>query len=139
MGVEKARAEAERWHTTAIGDIKTAKILLEAGRFAHACFHAQQAGEKAVKAAWFSRDGDPWGHSVQKLIDDSESFDLEIHNALKMYVSDAAKLDRFYIPTRYPNGLPDIEPDRAFFADDAETAIALAENILSAAARLIEI
>jgi HEPN domain-containing protein len=32
-------------------------------------------------------------------------------------------LDRFYIPTRYPNGLPDLTPAEAFTADDAEVCL----------------
>ena len=40
-------------------------------------------------------------------------------------------LDRFYIPTRYPNGLPDITPDQAFNKKDASEAVKYAEKILS--------
>ena len=44
-------------------------------KFPHACFHAQQAGEKALKAVWYYADADPWGHSIRKLIEDLESKD----------------------------------------------------------------
>jgi HEPN domain-containing protein len=33
--------------------------------------------------------------------------------------NDAAALDRFYIPTRYPNGLPDLTPGKYYFQKDA--------------------
>jgi HEPN domain-containing protein len=46
-------------------------------------------------------------------------------------IENAAKLDRFHIPTRYPNGLPDITPDQAYFKEDAESAIAIAEAFRS--------
>jgi len=39
-------------------------------------------------------------------------------------------LDRFYIPTRYPNGLPDITPDEAFADEDAEKCITYSNKIL---------
>jgi HEPN domain-containing protein len=39
-------------------------------------------------------------------------------------------LDRFYIPTRYPNGLPDITPDVAFTNEDADTCIAYSRKII---------
>ncbi len=42
----------------------------------------------------------------------------------------AAELDRLSIPTRYPNGLPDILPDQAYFERDAERAIGIAERLI---------
>ena len=48
----------------------------------------------------------------------------------------AAILDRFYVPTRYPNGLPDMIPDQAYFEEDARAAISIAEQILEQAASL---
>jgi len=67
MSHEKNRGEALRWFATAESDLATASLLKENGRFAHACFHAHQAAEKAVKALWYLADADPWGHSVKKL------------------------------------------------------------------------
>ena len=43
------------------------------------------------------------------------------------------RLDRLYIPTRYPNGLTGGIPADAFNAVDASEAIAHAEGILAAA------
>ena len=48
MSVEKNTIEAKRWFQTAEGDLDTAIILKKNKKFAHACFHAQQAGEKAA-------------------------------------------------------------------------------------------
>jgi len=39
-------------------------------------------------------------------------------------------LDRHYIPTRYPNGLPDITPEQAFLKEDAVISIQYSRNIL---------
>lgn len=42
-----------------------------------------------------------------------------------------AKLDRYYIPTRYPNGLPEGgDPATAFDPEDARDAIATANRAL---------
>lgn len=68
MSLEKNRQEAERWLKTAEGDLEAAVILLENNKYAHSCFHSQQAGEKAMKAVWYFLDADPWGHSIKKLI-----------------------------------------------------------------------
>lgn len=65
MSKEKNKQEADRWFRTAQDDLDTAIILKDKGKFAHACFHAQQAGEKAVKVVWYFADADPWGHRLK--------------------------------------------------------------------------
>ena len=138
MGIEKSREEALRWFQTAESDLKTARILHANQRYAHACFHAQQAGEKAVKSIWHLHAGDPWGHSVQKLIDDLQDFNTDLYKHLKDLLPDGSKLDKYYIPTRYPNGLPDLTPDKAYFEEDALTAIGLSEKLMERIQTLIE-
>jgi HEPN domain-containing protein len=130
MSKEKNKQEAERWFLTAEDDLDTAVILKDKGKFAHSCFHAQQAGEKALKAAWYFADADPWGHSIKKLIDDLQYVNLTLFECLIKLVRPGMLLDRFYIPTRYPNGLPDLTPDEAFNQEDAVEGVKHAEEIL---------
>jgi HEPN domain-containing protein len=137
MSAEKNRIEASRWLRTAQDDLRSASVLFENKQFAHACFHAQQTAEKAIKALWYFADADPWGHSIRKLIDDLESVDLRIHRNFLPLIPKALVLDRLYIPTRYPNGLPDITPNQAFITEDAQTAIANASEILAAVQQTI--
>ncbi|MBA4419485.1 MAG: DNA-binding protein [Syntrophus sp. (in: bacteria)] len=132
MSTEKNRIEAGRWLHTADDDLDTAIILKENRKFAHSCFHAQQAAEKALKAVWYHADADPWGHSIKRLIDDLESVDSCLFETFKNFSRQGALLDRFYIPTRYPNGLPDITPDVAFNEEDASVCIASAGMIIRA-------
>ena len=40
-------------------------------------------------------------------------------------------MDRLYIPTRYPNGLPDITPDMAYSEDDSHDSIETAKKIIN--------
>jgi HEPN domain-containing protein len=136
--MEKNREEAGRWLDTGRSDLETAKILLESRRFAHACFHAQQAGEKALKALWYSRDVDPWGHSIRKLIEDLAEVNSTWRDEFSSFINDGTKLDRFYIPTRYPNGLPGITPEMAYFEEDAREAIEIAGRILEHIDKRIE-
>jgi len=68
MSNEKSRRKATRWIRTAEDDLDSARILEQNKKFAHACFHAPQAEEKVVKAVWYARDMDPWGHSIARLI-----------------------------------------------------------------------
>jgi HEPN domain-containing protein len=137
MGIEKSKEEARRWFQTAESDLKTARILHANQRYAHACFHAQQAGEKSLKSVWYLRSGDPCGHSVQKLIDDLKDFDANLFKHLEDLLLVGSKLDRFYIPTRYPNGLPDLTPDKAYFEEDASAAIELSEQLVERVRPLI--
>lgn len=130
MSKEKNKQEADRWLRTARDDLDTAVILKDKGKFAHSCFHSQQAGEKAIKAVWYFADADPWGHSIKKMIDDLEQVDLSLYECLANLIRSGVLLDRFYIPTRYPNGLPDITPDQAFNQEDALECVKYAEKIL---------
>ena len=130
MSNEKNRAEALRWLRTADDDLDTAVILKDNKKFAHACFHAQQAAEKALKALWINADAEPWGHSIQKLIEDLQTVDLELFEVFKGLSRLGNLLDRFYIPTRCPNGLPDLTPDVVFEEEDAQTCIQSARKIV---------
>jgi HEPN domain-containing protein len=121
MSQSKAKYEANRWLLTAKEDLQAATALKDANMFAHACFMAQQSGEKALKALWFGIDNDPWGHSIQKLVMQFPQPDL-ITN-LETWIANAAFLDKFYIPTRYPNGLPDLTPGQTYVEQDAIGAI----------------
>lgn len=127
MSRDKERYEALRWLETAKEDLDAARVLMGKEKFSHACFFSQQSGEKALKALWFSLGEDPWGHSIQKLIAEipDESAKKEIEGLLE----DGATLDRYYIPTRYPNGLPDLSPGKVYFRKDAELCIQTAARI----------
>lgn len=137
MSVEKNRREADRWFKTAQGDLESAVILLENKRYAHSCFHAQQSGEKAIKAVWYLLDADPWGHSIKKLIQGLEQVDLKAHKKLKTFEKNAVLLDRFYITTRYPNGLPELTPEEAYLEEDAKNCIENTEKIIKAVQAII--
>ncbi len=129
MSVDKNQREAHRWMRTALDDLRTARILKENSQFAHSCFHAQQAGEKALKALWYFHDADPWGHSLKKLLDELADVDQALYERCKTIHRQALVLDRYYIPTRYPNGLPDITPDLAFEEADADSCMVHAQHI----------
>jgi HEPN domain-containing protein len=48
-----------------------------------------------------------------------------------------AILDGFYIPTRYPNGVPDSIPARVYTKDAASEAVLLAEEIVKFIVKLL--
>ena len=122
-----AKHESRRWYEQAVRDLDDARFNLGGGRYNLACFVAQQAAEKALKAFLIPRsDDDPWGHSVAELCRDAARVDPTFSEL----VSKAAPLDKFYIPTRYPNGLPGGIPADAFSKSDAESAVNMAQTVL---------
>lgn len=122
--------EAQRWLRTAEEDLRAASALTQAGAYAQACFYTQQAGEKAIKSLWYQIDADPWGHSVQKLI--AEFPESNRLPELKTWIERGAGLDKFYIPTRYPNGLPDLTPGQVYTLNDAQHGLDVAGALVNA-------
>lgn len=124
--------EASRWFRTAQSDLAAATGLMELGHFAQACFLFQQAAEKAAKALHFAIDTSPWGHSVARLLTDARDSLAPDQDQAAALLKDANALDRFYVPTRYPNGLPDFIPSEVYRQEDAAQAQEAARRILAA-------
>jgi HEPN domain-containing protein len=121
--------EARRWFTQAKDEFEDADELRKRGRFYLALFHFQQAAEKALKAYMYlkAESVDVFRtHSVSDLAEMAREIDTDF-NA----VAGAKKLDRYYILTRYPNGLPGSVPSR-YFDDpaEAEEAMRLSRSVV---------
>lgn len=121
--------EALRWFTQAKDEFEDADELRKRGRFYLALFHFQQATEKALKAYLYLRAESVEvfrTHSVGDLVEMALEIDGDFDN-----VAQAKKLDKYYILTRYPNGLPGGVPSR-YFDDpgEAEEAMLLARNVV---------
>ncbi len=137
MATEQNLSEARRWFRQAEDDLGAARILWANQKFAQACFLCQQAAEKGIKAIWYWFDQDPWGHSVVKLIEDLEN--EKIRNRLLTFRDRALTLDRLYIPTRYPNGLPELTPSEAFSMSDAKLADEAASDLLEVTREILKL
>ena len=98
-------------------------------------FLSQQSLEKAMKALWLYVDGDPWRHSIQKLV--MQFPRPEMLSDVQQWVEYAGLLDRFYTPTRYPNGLPDLTPGQVYVANDSLQAIEKASFFLEETRKLM--
>ena len=116
---------AADWLRQAEADLRHARRALVEGAHEWACFAAQQAAEKAAKAAHTAIGQEPWGHVVTELLDALRSRAPDIDDAL---LDRARALDKLYIPTRYPNGLPEGIPADVFNREAAESAVALADD-----------
>ena len=128
MSGAKLRQEAKRWYRQAEDDMEAASGLLLIEKYAQACFYAQQAAEKALKAVGFFLDLDPWGHSCTRLI---QNFPDEEQQFFSDVVGKAKALDKLYIPTRYPDALAEITPAEAFTKPEAKAAILSAREIIN--------
>ena len=114
------------WFHQAQRDLRHARHALDDQDYEWACFAAQQAAEKAVKALYQRLGLEGWGHSVKQLLASlppQEAVPDSLHEA-------GLLLDRFSIPTRYPNGFAQGVPGEYFLARDAEEAIQHAYGIL---------
>lgn len=129
--MKNAPLEATRWLRQARLELAAVRTLRAAGHHALACFHSQQVAEKALKAVLYGRgERIVIGHSVQDLAARSAVHDA----AFAALAADAAFLDQFYIPTRYPNGLPaPAVPAESYTDTQAGTAEEAAERVLRAA------
>ncbi len=115
------------WMRQAEKDLENARWEKEGGYFEWACFVAQQAAEKAIKAVYQKLGGEAWGHSVFNLLRGLEEKGIDLTGEM---ISAGRKLDRFYTPTRYPNGWDSGTPHDYYTEEDAEDAIRSAEEIL---------
>jgi len=94
-----------------------------------ALFHFQQAAEKALKAYLYleTKSGEVfYTHSISELCEMAMEMNHEFEKILP-----AKKLDQYYIPTRYPNGLPGGIPSR-YYDDpkEAEEAMRMAKIVI---------
>ncbi|MFH1771809.1 MAG: HEPN domain-containing protein [Candidatus Omnitrophota bacterium] len=114
------------WYKQAERDLKSAGAQLKAEFFEWACFIAQQAAEKAVKAVYQKLAAEAWGHSVNDLLKGLKE-KLDVPDGL---FQSAIGLDKFYIPARYPNGWAAGFPAEYITRKDAENAISDSKKIL---------
>ena len=127
MSAADAAGEAGRWLAYAEDDLRLAKAVLTMTdvKPGQACYHAQQAGEKALKAALILA-GVPVGRT----------HDLVYLGGMvpagwssRFAPTDLADLGRWAVEARYPDATGGAEATAA----DAQGAVALAEDVVEAA------
>lgn len=115
------------WWEQAGRDIAHARNALRDKTYEWAAFAAQQAAEKAIKAVILALGGEPWGHLVTSLV---ESVPEKI-GVTQAEIEAASRLDKHYIPARYPNGFDSGYPGKLYTRGEAEGAIADAEQLIA--------
>lgn len=127
--------EGKRWLSQATEDLKWARRLAEEGGWHIACFLAQQVTEKALKAFLYSTGEEiVLGHSVSRLCAAAAEYQPEFKEQAKRW----SILDGYYVPTRYPNGLPGGIPAEVYTREVAMGAVDLAAEAVSYVGKLLE-
>ncbi len=115
------------------GDLEHARSDLASGFYDWACFSAQQAAEKAVKAVLHRLGLEAWGHSVADLL-----AELGNRYAVPFGLQEAAlELDKAYIASRYPDVHPSGSPRRRYTHREAERMVGYADEIVRFCADLL--
>ncbi len=129
--MKEHRQKALRWLRQAENDLEYAKLGLKEGFFAQVCFQCQQVCEKALKSIHYGylKKRIVYGHSLVNL---SKTLDLE-----ESLMEELAVLDQYYIPTRYPNGLPGSLPYEVYTKKQANNAISTCARIIIIAREML--
>jgi HEPN domain-containing protein len=134
MSASRNLSEAQRWLKQARHDRDAARLNRDHGFHEHACFLAQQSAEKALKAFLYARGQGPvLGHSTLALVQEAAAL------AIDFAALDARcrRLDQLYIPTRYPNGLPDGVPHDFYDRTLSDQALADLDAVIACAERFV--
>ena len=133
--MKDSEREAKRWFLQAADDFKFVQWMLKEGVFFDkGCFVAQQAGENALKSCLYGTGKRRViGHALLEMINELIGID-------KVFVKlqgQAKRLDRFYITTRYPNGLPGGSPFQYYTKNDLAEATGDLKTIFEVSRRFL--
>jgi HEPN domain-containing protein len=119
--------EADRWLRQSEYDLKAGDWSLEGAFFATACFLAQQAAAKALRAFLFLNKEDAYEtRSVVELLDRAITYE----ESFKELVESAGRLDLYYKTSRFPDAIPGGIPAEVITERDGREAIRVAGDII---------
>ncbi|MGH7728798.1 MAG: HEPN domain-containing protein [Vulcanimicrobiaceae bacterium] len=125
--------QAAYWLTAASQDVEVARRLQDMPNVA--CFHAQQASEKALKGLLSAVAGETArSHTARRLLDEALALGIEIPEEI---AGKALALDKFYIPPRYPDALGGVDVTTAFTGEEAATALTSASVLVAFARKVV--
>ncbi len=120
--------EAVRWLNQGERDLDAATVLMDKEFFETACFHAQQASEKALKSLLYLKGHRTIvTHSTRELFREVKKIIPEFRDLGRA----SAELDKHYTPPRYPDAFPSGSPYEYYTKEDADKCIKYAESILA--------
>ena len=121
------------WLHQAQADLAQASLSAKSGHHEWACFASHQAVEKALKALHLHHGQQSWGHGLGRSFRDLPAFVSEPLAARVPDLEDRLRvLDALYIPTRYPDSLPEGAPTDHFGRLQSSDAITHASALVDA-------
>lgn len=133
--MRNSKQNAERWFKEAESTFRQAKRNCEEGAYNLACFLAEQASQKALKAILYL-DGARFIniHSVKELLGEVS----KKHEEFSEFIEAGMKLDQYYLSTRYPDAVPEPAiPSEIFAKSQAEEAVEIAGKIFEVCEKLV--
>ncbi len=127
--MKNPKANSLRWLDQAKHDLEVAEKNLEVlGFYSDVCFMTEQASQKALKAyLYFKGERYITIHSVRELVVLCGKYDEEFEK----FIEHGMMLDRYYIPTRYPDALaPPAVPYKSYTKKEATEAVNAARDII---------
>ena len=134
--MKNQEGEAVRWFLQAEDDFRFVEWLRQEGTFFDkGCFVAQQAAEKALKACLYAAgERHVLTHSSYEIAERLSRRE----GAFLSILDEAKRLDRYYIPTRYPNGLPGGVPFQVYSASDLQEACQDLRRVMEVSRKFLE-
>jgi len=132
-------SQARLWLQQADADLVAARDNIKARHYNWACYMAEQAGEKAVKAVYIFRDH-PFKriHWIGDLISGDEHRGLPGVPELKEWEAAARQLDQLLTSTRYPDAVPGNDLPAKFYTEfEADECVEWAQQIVAAVRNLL--
>ena len=98
--MKMADEEVREWWMSAVEELKIAEDMLNLGWYSIACFHAQQAAEKGLKALLIACGRLERTHALPDLLEEAARHGLDVRS---IEASDIRVLSDQYMAPRYPN------------------------------------
>lgn len=134
--MNKLKQQILNWLFYAQEDLLAAENLLDGEIFHSVCFHSQQCVEKIIKAFILKQDDTvPKDHNLNKLKARLKKSTVENLDLVKDEID---YLDKFYIPTRYPDAFPGSLPEGLPNKEDAEKAVEIAGKVFEKGKKILE-
>lgn len=114
------------WFQLADEDWLMARFALEEGIYNQTCFHAQQGLEKILKGLLHEKKKPiPKTHHLKELLSHCRKY----FPKLAPFEEECLLMDRYYIPTRYPDALPGSLPEGLPNLEDAKKALDILDRM----------
>lgn len=133
MNKQYNKADVDSWLNRAKDDLGWAISSLKDGFYPQTCFVAQQVVEKSLKALVYALQEEFVIEDIKKLRTHNlkfliESIESKNFSIPKQIQESCFVLDKYYMPTRYPD-MPEVPGMRSI--ETANKAIKIAEEVLT--------